>query len=460
MSAPRILLASALVVLVCCAGACAELESPESERTGAPVETIDGWTDESLDLYFSPTNTAGEDRLAAEIAAAQSDIRVALYNLRSDRLGDLLLAKQNQGVKVEVLLDQKQMEKDYNTLDDRLRDAGLNIVPILNNRSSYATLHDKLAVIDGHRVTMGSGNWGYSGLHANEEALLVFDSPELATVVDDELDEIVTGAKIERAGDTNSRTQLYFSPEDRLDSVLESLIDGATNRIYVAVFSLRLYELIDALIRAKQRGVDVQVITDQKQAAYTDQDEKLRNAGITVIEGLNTASEFTAMHHKFMVVDGRHVAAGSYNWSYTATFKSYEDLAVIRDDTEVAAAFEGEFGRVWHKYAAGVHNPVTATRALNASAFCDGTKWGDSLVLVGDLPELGAWDPHSGVRLDGSDWPTWRASLPLRSGARFEYKLVVLRADGSVVWERGDNRAAVMPTDEGAALEIDGDFRW
>lgn len=457
MVPPSRILTYAFVAMV--ATACGDALN-DTDRSGAPVETTDGWADEQLDIYFSPTVTTGEDQIAAELTAATDEIRVALYNLRSDRLGDLLLAKQAEGVHVEVLLDQKQMDKPHNTLDDRLRAAGLNIVPILNQRSSYATLHDKMAVIDGHKVMMGSGNWGNSGLHHNEEALMVFDSPELANIVGGELDQIKAGWKDKRSGSANSRAQLYFSPEDRIDLAIESLLDNANDRIFAAVFSLRLTRLTNALIRAKERGVNVQVITDVKQSSTSGEDERLRAAGITVIEAHNTFSQYTAMHHKFVVVDGLHVATGSYNWSYTATFRSYEDLAVIRDDAEVAAAFEGEFGRVWHKYAADLHNPVTETRTLSAAAFCDRTTWGESLVLVGDLPELGAWDPHRGVRLDGSSWPTWSAQLPLRSGARFEYKLVLLRPDGSVVWEQGGNRVGLMPTDEGAVLELDGAFRW
>ncbi len=422
------------------------------------LERIDGWNDEGLDLYFVP-GSAAEDRIAAEIAAADTSIRVAMYNLRSDRVGWMLVDKQAQGVDVELLLDAKQMVKEWNTLDDDLIVAGLNVVPITNDNHPYATLHDKLAVIDGSTVFMGSGNWGTSGLHDNNEAVLALSSPVLAQVVDEELDQIVSGIKTERSGDVDSHTQLYFSPEDRLDDVVESHIDAATDQIQVAVFSLRLDSLADALVRAHQRGVEVHVITDLKQSDQTDIDEDLVNAGIAVVEALNETTPYTAMHHKFMVVDGHTTLVGSYNWSWTASNYSYEDLAVIADDTEVAAAFAGEFGRVWDSYS-DLPNPVDTSHDVSVQAWCDRTQYGDNLVLVGDLEELGGWDPHQGVVLSGEQWPTWTADLSLRAGARFEYKWVVVRADGSVWWEQGGNRSAVVPTDPGEpALVLDGSFR-
>jgi HKD family nuclease len=308
---------------------------------------------------------------------------------------------------------------------------------------------------------MGSANWGDSALHENDEVVLVLTSPTLAQVVDTEMDEILAGWKNVRAGDAISRVQMYFSPEDKLDRVVEKEIDAASERIFVAVFSLRLTGLADALVRAKQRGVDVQVITDRKQSTTTTVDEILKDAGITVVEALNDTTPFTAMHHKFMVVDGRTTLVGSYNWTYTATKSSYEDLSVIRNDAEVGAAFEGAFGRLWQRYALDLPNPVGAPMSVRARGYCDGTKYGDTLVLVGDQPELGNWDPQEGLWLSGTSWPTWTGELQLRSGARVEYKLVVLRKDGSVTWESGGNRSFVVPTDASEpTMELDDAFRY
>ncbi len=454
---PTHLLAAVLFLTACAA----EPGSPLPGEAGAALEQLDSWegSGEALDVYFVPNGEELEDRIADAVISATTSVRVAMYNLRSERLGYLLLERQRAGLEVEVLWDARQMALEHNTLDDELIREGLNVVPILNERHRYATLHDKLAVIDGRQVFMGSANWGWSALHENDETILVFDSPALAAVVDAELDEIASGVPRPRTGDAASRAQLYFAPGDRLDRVVEREIDAATDRIWVAVFSLRLDWLGDALVRAHRRGVDVRVITDRNQSEDTLVDDRLRAAGVEVIEASNQNGPFTAMHQKFAVIDGHTTLVGSYNWTFTATMYNYEDLAVIADDPEVAAAFEGEIGRLWALYAPASENPVATSIGVDADAFCDRTAWGDTVVLVGDAPELGAWDPARGLRLDGSGWPRWRGRVALRPGARVQYKLVILHPDGSVTWETGANRAAVIPTDASEAFSLGGDFR-
>ena len=52
------------------------------------------------------------------------------------------------------------------------------------------------------------------------------------------------------------------------------------------------------------------------------------------------------MHHKVMIVDGRIVVTGSYNWSWSAENRNDENLIVIMDE-DIAREFEEEFMRVW-----------------------------------------------------------------------------------------------------------------
>jgi phosphatidylserine/phosphatidylglycerophosphate/cardiolipin synthase-like enzyme len=51
-------------------------------------------------------------------------------------------------------------------------------------------------------------------------------------------------------------------------------------------------------------------------------------------------------HHKFMVVDGKIVVTGSYNWSYSAEEKNDENLIVV-SSPDIARLYEAEFNRVW-----------------------------------------------------------------------------------------------------------------
>ena len=94
------------------------------------------------------------------------------------------------------------------------------------------------------------------------------------------------------------------------------------------------------------------------------------------------------------------------------------------------------------------------TVRVNFRAVCSETKWGDTLVVVGS--SIGGWSPSSGLRMvtDGSLYPEWNCAaaieLSVRDGSRgtpggyaTEYKLVILRADGSEEWEPLDGNRRI-----------------
>jgi mono/diheme cytochrome c family protein len=74
------------------------------------------------------------------------------------------------------------------------------------------------------------------------------------------------------------------------------------------------------------------------------------------------------------------------------------------------------------------------------------TAFGQDIWIVGDRPELGAWNPQQGIKLDGSAFPTWSGSAVLPEGVPIEYKAVAIQSwDGAVLWESGNNHATTVP---------------
>ena len=73
------------------------------------------------------------------------------------------------------------------------------------------------------------------------------------------------------------------------------------------------------------------------------------------------------------------------------------------------------------------------------------TQKGQSIALVGSIPELGLWDVTKRVHLytSGDNYPLWWADIEIESSSQqtIEYKYCLIRADGSVQWEAwGANR--------------------
>jgi len=59
------------------------------------------------------------------------------------------------------------------------------------------------------------------------------------------------------------------------------------------------------------------------------------------------------LHHKFAVIDGQTVIAGSHNWS-TAANKNNDETLLIIQNSRVAAHFEREFARLYQNAQLGI----------------------------------------------------------------------------------------------------------
>jgi len=134
-----------------------------------------------------------------------------------------------------------------------------------------------------------------------------------------------------------------FSATEDCESLLIDLIEGAKKSIHVMIYSFTLDELSEALIEAKNRGVDVKVVIEAENAFSKGSEyQKLLEAGVEVKLDGNPS----LMHHKVMIIDGKIIVTGSYNWSWSAENKNDENL-VILESAEAASLYEAEFQRVW-----------------------------------------------------------------------------------------------------------------
>ncbi|MDR3358036.1 MAG: phospholipase D family protein [Desulfovibrio sp.] len=137
-----------------------------------------------------------------------------------------------------------------------------------------------------------------------------------------------------------------FSPKgDSLDLVL-SAVSAAEQSILVAAYSFTSKPVAQALLEASKRGVSVRVVADKKSNSgrYTAV-TFLANRGVPV--RLN--GHYAIHHHKFMVIDGRHVQTGSFNYSAAAVNKNAENVLLIRDAPELAGRYAAEWQRLWEE---------------------------------------------------------------------------------------------------------------
>ena len=147
-------------------------------------------------------------------------------------------------------------------------------------------------------------------------------------------------------GAQSSWIDIYFTdPESPLapqetgglDGPLAASIDSARLTLDVAIYSLSLRTIRDALIRAYERGVQVRVVMESDNLDGSAP-QALIDAGIPVLgdrrEGL--------MHDKFIVVDRSDVWMGSMNFTYSGTYEDNNQLIHIRS-AEMAENYTKEF---------------------------------------------------------------------------------------------------------------------
>ncbi|MDW8041299.1 MAG: phospholipase D family protein [Nitrososphaerota archaeon] len=126
-------------------------------------------------------------------------------------------------------------------------------------------------------------------------------------------------------------------------SVIIDLIDRANRSVLVAIYSFTRDDIADALVRAVNRGLEVRVVIERERAYETGSEyRRLRDGGVNVRLDGNP----DLMHHKFIVIDGRIVITGSYNFSGAAEDRNDENIIVIMGEG-VASQYRSEFERVW-----------------------------------------------------------------------------------------------------------------
>lgn len=95
------------------------------------------------------------DFIIDQIQNTHKEIYLFVYSFRDQKIGQALLEAKKRGVKICIIVDQKEYDKGKGTQIDRLSQVGAKVV--YDGRSGYA--HNKYAICDGKVVLTGSFNY-------------------------------------------------------------------------------------------------------------------------------------------------------------------------------------------------------------------------------------------------------------------------------------------------------------
>jgi phosphatidylserine/phosphatidylglycerophosphate/cardiolipin synthase-like enzyme len=144
----------------------------------------------------------------------------------------------------------------------------------------------------------------------------------------------VMAAPIDLAGAT---VETAFAPGDEPAQLIATAIGEARREVRVMTYQLSNGRIINALRAAAGRHVDVKVIVDGK-TCDADRLAPVLNVLTTAGVGWRCDYQHPIHHNKVVVVDGRSVATGSFNFSPSAE-RNAENTIYIRDSPALATAF-------------------------------------------------------------------------------------------------------------------------
>ncbi len=131
-----------------------------------------------------------------------------------------------------------------------------------------------------------------------------------------------------------------------------TMINNATKFVHIAVYEFRIYNttmpIANALIKAKQRGVDVKILLDASTWNTKTTSKNKKTIEFFKQHGIEAKydSLTKTMHAKFIVVDNATVLVGSTNIVYYGLTQNHEANIMLKNE-EIAKQFENYFQFLW-----------------------------------------------------------------------------------------------------------------
>jgi phosphatidylserine/phosphatidylglycerophosphate/cardiolipin synthase-like enzyme len=323
----------------------------QSEPTPAPTERAAAG---SVQVFFSrpddpasKTLRGGPDAtLAADIESAKYSVDLATYRLDLWSIRDALLKAARSGVQVRVVVEGDNADAPE---IEALEAAG---IPVVADQHP-ALMHDKFVVIDTLQVWTGSMNFTINGAYRNNNNLVHIQSRELASLYDEEFEEMFISKRFGALSEPDPSTEpitlgdgwveVLFSPDSDVERRLDTLLGEAKEEIDLLVFNFTSDLLAETLLERADAGVVVRGVFERTQAENTGGEyDALLAAGADVRLDSNPDD----MHHKVMIIDHRIVVTGSYNFSRAARDENDENLLIILSPA-LAQEYLIEFSRLF-----------------------------------------------------------------------------------------------------------------
>jgi phosphatidylserine/phosphatidylglycerophosphate/cardiolipin synthase-like enzyme len=305
---------------------------------------------------------------AIQDAGSSIEVLLSSVSLADNPLVPALAEAAGRGVAVRALLDASDWESDITERNRPTLSYLLEHGVAARFDSPGITLHAKLLVVDRERVIVGSSNWNRYAFSEHWQADVLVRDPQIGAFYGGYFDALwnetsenaVMAFEIPAGfGAEPSIVPIADLPESAAYArVLLALLRCAKRSIHVSMYRMSYYsgygdslanEILEALIAAARRGLEVQVLLDDCAFYAESASANLVSALLLHERGVEVRLDApeTTTHAKLVIVDGRTVLLGSTNWNYYALEQNYETDVAFVNLPEVADPYETYFRTLW-----------------------------------------------------------------------------------------------------------------
>lgn len=142
-------------------------------------------------------------------------------------------------------------------------------------------------------------------------------------------------------GCATTTIDVYFSPRGGAEAAIVSEVQKAECSLYVMAYGFANDDIIDALVEANASGKRLFLVLDRTNK-NSPKLQKIRKSGGEI----KIDARHRIMHDKVIIIDGKTVITGSYNFSKNAELYNSENLLIIRSP-ELVEKYERHF---WERF--------------------------------------------------------------------------------------------------------------
>lgn len=267
-------------------------------------------------LYYHPSREDLRLTLLSAIKNTKESIFLSIFGLSDPAILTALQKKIQKNIKTTIYYDTK------GSPDVRKVLVGSSVHPI----HQTAIMHHKMLILDHELVFLGSANFTTHSLKMHDNLVIGFYSPKIAQFLEQKT-PYSTGYLRCLVGGQDIELWLLPDPKGHALNDLKKKLKKARQSLKIALFTLTHPVLVEEIIAAKKRNVDVTVIIDMHSSmgASMKAMEALKAANVRVL--------FTQgpqlMHHKFVYIDNETLITGSANWTKAAFNKNNDCLFTL-----------------------------------------------------------------------------------------------------------------------------------